>query len=198
MTITISNLQIFTLLCRAIKMNESLSIDIATRDAWLALDDKALLNQCEVDTYRSSGPGGQKRNKTDSAVRLRHLPTGLIVIAPESRSQHENRARAVRRMRIAFALFVRVQIEADSFTPGPILAECIRKGKLRVGKRDLRYGPVVAEVLDLIAACEVQVSTAAARLGITTAGLVSFIQNDPKLADRVNQMRTQKGLKRLR
>jgi len=55
------------------------------------LTDERLLAQCEVDTYRASGPGGQKRNKTSSAVRLRHPPTGLIVIAEESRSQHENR-----------------------------------------------------------------------------------------------------------
>src|SRR4051794_28568175 len=69
------------------------------RAAWTALTDDQLLAQCEVDTYRASGPGGQKRNKTSSAVRLRHPPTGLLVIAEESRSQHENKARALRRLR---------------------------------------------------------------------------------------------------
>ena len=65
------------------------------RAAWVSLTDSQLLDQCEVDTYRASGPGGQKRNKTSSAVRLRHPPSGLMVIAEESRSQHENRARAL-------------------------------------------------------------------------------------------------------
>ena len=65
------------------------------RSAWTNLSDAQLLDQSEVDTYRASGPGGQKRNKTSSAVRLRHLPSGLIVIAEESRSQHENRERAL-------------------------------------------------------------------------------------------------------
>src|SRR5262249_58629887 len=68
------------------------------RNHWTELSDSQLLAQCEVDTYRASGPGGQKRNKTSSAVRLRHPPSGLIVIAEESRSQHENRAKALKRM----------------------------------------------------------------------------------------------------
>src|SRR5262249_6139502 len=49
------------------------------------LDEDALLDQCEVDTLRASGPGGQKRNKTESAVRMRHKPSGIIVVANESR-----------------------------------------------------------------------------------------------------------------
>src|ERR1700754_4828578 len=77
------------------------------RSAWTTLSDAQLLDQCAVDTYRASGPGGQKRNKTSSAVRLRHLPSGLIVIAEESRSQHENKAKALKRLRQTFFLKLR-------------------------------------------------------------------------------------------
>src|SRR5205809_2883408 len=77
------------------------------RSTWTTLTDGQLLDQCAVDTYRASGPGGQKRNKTSSAVRLRHPPSGLIVIAEESRSQHENRARALKRLRQALYLKLR-------------------------------------------------------------------------------------------
>ena len=75
-----------------------------SRAEWTGLTDSQLLAQCEVDTYRASGPGGQKRNKTSSAVRIRHKPSGLSVIAEESRSQHENRARALKRLKQAFFL----------------------------------------------------------------------------------------------
>jgi len=51
--------------------------------------------ELEFTFFRSSGPGGQKKNTTDSAVRLRHLPTGLVVVATQSRSQHKNKQLAL-------------------------------------------------------------------------------------------------------
>src|SRR5438445_12310884 len=83
------------------------------RAAWVQLSDSQLLDQCEVDTYRASGPGGEKRNKTSSAVRVRHPPSGLIVIAEERRSQHENRARALRRLRQALFLKIRAELFSE-------------------------------------------------------------------------------------
>lgn len=169
------------------------------RDEYLVLEDRALLKQCDVDTYRASGPGGQKRNKTDSAVRLRHRPTRILVVAVESRSQHENRARALKRLRQAFALRLREPIDHARYEPGPVVAECLTSSsKLQVGRRDHRYNQVAAEVLDLLEAVGSGVAAAAAKLGVSTANLVSFFHDDPKLWAQVNEMRVKAGIARLR
>lgn len=55
----------------------------------------------KIEFYRGSGPGGQHRNTTDSAVRIRHLPTGIVAQASESRSQFQNREVALERLRVS-------------------------------------------------------------------------------------------------
>lgn len=66
----------------------------------MALPDhlRRLLRDCDVETYRASGPGGQHRNKTESAVRMTHRPTGITRVATEHRSQLRNRELAIERI----------------------------------------------------------------------------------------------------
>lgn len=168
-------------------------------DEFLLLADAALLKQCDVDNYRVSGPGGQKRNKTSSAVRLRHRPTQLIVTATEERSQHVNKARAVRRLRAAIALNVRTEVNLDEYQRSELLLSCVTAGgRLSVGRRDHRYNSAVCEILDLLTACGARVSATATLVGVSTANLVKFIRDDPHLRRGVNRMRTEAGIKPLR
>jgi len=174
------------------------------RADWTALTDEQLLVQCEVDTYRASGPGGQKRNKTSSAVRIRHPPSGLLVIAEESRSQHENRARALRRLRQALYLRLREAMPAESLTSEALAARADygpardREGRLHLGVRDPRYWPAVGVVLDVLLACQGRLSETAAMLGTTTGNLGDFLRSEDKVGEQANLMRIQFGHKPLR
>lgn len=167
---------------------------MSQRGTWGGLTDAQLLGQCEVDTYRASGPGGQKRNKTSSAVRIRHPPSGLMVIAEESRSQHENKAKALKRLRQAFYLRLREDVRTESLTERTDYQTARdAQGRLHLGRKDPRYWPVVGLVLDALQAVEARVSEAAASLGISTGNLIDFLQSDDKVWEQANQMRSRFG-----
>ncbi len=168
------------------------------RDAWLAADDAGLLSDCAVDTYRASGPGGQKRNKTSSAVRLRHGPSGLMVIAEESRSQHENKSKAVRRLRMAIALQVRMPLEAGWRRP-EWLGEYVGEGGAgRMSARNERYPEFVALLLDALAAAGGGVRGAAALLGMSTGRFTKLVSLDGKVLAEANRIRTEVGMNSLK
>ena len=159
--------------------------------------DAELLAECNVQTYRASGPGGQNRNKVETAVRLRHQPTGITVIATESRSQAENKMRALRRLRTALALRVRHPVESPEIA-APITAVIGTNGRLSVGRRDARYLPAASAVLDILAAMEGSISATAQQMGITSANLSGFLTGDDDVMAEANRVRAQFGLKPLR
>jgi hypothetical protein len=174
------------------------------RSTWTSLTEAQLLAQCDVDTYRASGPGGQKRNKTSSAVRLRHKPTGLIVIAEESRSQHENKAKALVRLQHALVLDWRDELPPEKLMPEVIAAipdyatARDRDGKLHLSARSPHFWPAAGVVLDVLHAVEARVADAAALLGLSTGNLIDFLQTDPKVWQEANRLRTVFGHKPLR
>jgi peptide chain release factor-like protein len=169
-------------------------------DHLLASDD-ALIAQCDVDRYRASGPGGQHRNKTDSAVRLRHRATGVSAIAEESRSQLENKAHAVRRLRSAIALEIREPISLDTYAPSPRLAAFVAAGTAPLGARTRvtgEYWAAYAELLDLLVASSLEIGSTAQRLGITTGALSKLLLHDEHVFRAVNDLRRARQMRPLR
>ncbi|HTR49556.1 MAG TPA: peptide chain release factor-like protein [Kofleriaceae bacterium] len=174
---------------------------MSARLAALLASDDALIAQCEVDRYRASGPGGQHRNKTESAVRLRHRSSGVAAIGEDSRSQAENKVHAVRRLRSAIALEVREPVVIDGFVASPRLAALVAGGTAPLGTRTRQtgeYWAAIAELLDVLVAGGLEIGATAQRLGITTGALSKLILHDDLVARTVNDQRRARGMRPLR
>jgi hypothetical protein len=114
--------------------------------AWELPDDK-LLQQCRFEAFVGSGPGGQKRHKTNAAVRYTHLPTGIHAIAADSRSQRENRIHALRNLRHKLAMGIRHDVDLLNFRPPAYLQEY---PGLHMSSRNPLYAATLALVLDVL------------------------------------------------
>lgn len=163
-----------------------------------SMTDEQLLTHCRWEAFRGPGPGGQKRNKTSSAIRITHEATGLSSIATDTRSQAKNRQLALARLRHRLVVEVRQPLDLKSFSlPAwypPLLDNA---GRLRLSPRSEAYLPAAGLVLDVLSASAWSVSIAARALGLTTSNLAAFLGRDDKLLAKVNQMRTATGLKPL-
>ena len=171
------------------------------RADYLLASDDALIAQCEVDRYRASGPGGQHRNKTESAVRLRHKLSGVTAIGEDSRSQAENKMHAVRRLRSAIALQIREPVRIEGFVPSSRLANFAAAGTAPLGAKTKltgEYWTAIAELLDLLVAGDLEIAATAQRLGITTGALSKLLLHDDAVGRAVNDLRRSKGMRPLR
>lgn len=175
-------------------MSEPLSP--AALRARLDYSDERLLAECAFDTYRASGPGGQKRNKTSSAVRLRHRLSGLSAIAEESRSQHENKARALRRLREEIALHARLPV-APSPPSWPENVQ-VKDERLQISAENASRPKVLAILLDALAAAQGRVGEAAQTLGISGSSMTRALRDHGGAWAETNRIRAVHGLSPLR
>jgi hypothetical protein len=162
------------------------------------LNDAALLAQCRWEVFRGSGPGGQKRDKTSSAVRLTHVPTGLSVIAGESRSQSENRMRALRRLRMKIAVEIRRPIDPRGYE-APDWIDQVRgvahrktpstARRIQVSYRNPLHPQAIGLVLDLLSAQSGALADVAALLSFSTSSVVRLLHEEPQAWAEANRIR---------
>jgi len=138
------------------------------RDEWLNLSDLELEKACRLDFFKASGRGGQKRNKTSNAVRFTHEPSGIAVSDCSGRSQHKNRATALKKIRYQIALQVRL-------VPG------IAPSRLDVSLSNAEYPIFTAHILDILNDNEFIISQAAQTLELSTSKLIKILQRDKTL-----------------
>jgi len=156
-----------------------------------------LLRDCTTRRTRRGGPGGQHRNKVETAVVITHRPTGLIGEASERRSQDLNRQAALHRLRVALALAVRSPVAAGS-PPSDLWQVRTFRGKLTVNPEHVDFPALLAEALDRLAACDVDLAAAAGQLGVSPSQFVKFLKTETAGLEWLNLRRAEKGLLRLK
>ena len=162
-----------------------------------ALPIDELLRDCDIQRTRRSGPGGQHRNKVETAIVIEHRPTGLRAEASERRSQKQNQDTAAFRLRVSLALNVRTEHDDHAALSALWRSRC-RGGRISVNPTHEDFPTLLAEAMDVIASCDIDIPDAAARLTCSTSQLVKLLKLEPKALERVNAEREARGLGRLR
>lgn len=154
------------------------------RNAMLTAEDDALFRECEFIMQKGTGNGGQKINKTSSAVRLRHRPTGIAVSANEERSQSRNRHIALRKLRYEIALHIRAEFDGEppfEVLPAPSPAN------------HARLILWTATLFDRLAASDFDLAKTAAVCGVSASQLERAMRKYPQIWRAFSEMRQQKS-----
>jgi RF-1 domain len=165
------------------------------------LSTDELLPKCVVRALRRGGPGGQHRNKVETAVVIEHTPTGLRAEASERRSQSDNRHMAIMRLRMLLALEHR---EYSEVTEGrlepasPLWRSRACGTRIDVSTEHDDFPAILAELLDGLHALAFDMSQAGKHFEVTSSQLVSLLRAHPPALTLVNTKRIELGLHRLR
>lgn len=151
------------------------------RNAWLAADDDALLRACDLIMQKGTGNGGQKINKTSSAVRLKHRPTGIAVSANEERSQSRNRHIALRKLRYEIAMNIHAEPDAGfALLPSPSPSN------------HARLIPWIAELFDRLNETDYDLSETAEQCGVSVSQLERAMRKHPVVWKRYCELKPAK------
>jgi len=161
------------------------------------LDVDRLMADCQTRRLRRGGPGGQHRNKVETAVVITHQPSGVTGEANERRSQEQNRQMAVQRLRINLALSVRLDRNED-YRPSQLWQKRCRGERITVSPAHEDFPALLSEVLDVLHANHYELPASAVLLGITASQITKFLKLQPQAMVLVNQERQQRDLHPLR
>lgn len=159
------------------------------------LSDEELQADCRFERTRRSGPGGQHRNKVETAVVIEHVPSGIRAEASERRSQALNRRQALHRLRVKLAVEVRTPVDA---APSVLWTERVRGKRLAISSGHDDFPALLAEALNVLAIKQWSVREAASLLGVTTTQLVKLLASESAALHMVNRRRDQLGMSRLK
>lgn len=162
------------------------------------LADEVLLEACELVRGRTSGPGGQHRNRVATEVTLKHGPTGLIARAGERRSPETNRKVALGRLRYSMAVEFRTGVPAGEARTELWAKRCGKSGRIVCSASHRDHATLIAEALDVIAACNWDTKRAAVRLCCSQTQLVRLLAEHPPALVKLNQEREVRGMRALR
>ena len=177
--------------------------DLAAFYEWLTLSPDELLAQCTRTPYQASGPGGQKRNRVYSALRLEHSPTGVRAESGAHREAARNRADALRKLRLALAIagsrLVLLPRPHDGTPPedppGPPAGYPAFRAKISTEHKD--YPATVLESLVMFRALGGELRPTAARLGVSTSAFGRYLKIDKTVFAEANRIRETAELPRL-
>lgn len=156
---------------------------IADRNLWLIQDDRTLLEHSRQEFFVATGNGGQKRNHTNTAVRICHLPSGVVVTDCETRSQQRNREIALHKLRLEIAMKIR----------GPELPQ----PDCGMNMNNPKYPLLVAWLMDVVVKSELEPRIVAEKTGLSRTGILKLLARDTQLWQYFNRLRNKAGLSAL-
>ena len=159
------------------------------------LPEVELLQQCSLRHDRRSGPGGQHRNKVETAVVIEHNNTGIVAEASERRSQVDNRRVAIQRLRLALAIGYR----CSSSPPTPTSLWCSRtaRGRLSIAKEHEDLPCLLAELLDRLQQLDYSFPACAEFFDVSSSQLMKLLRQSPHALTQVNAERVERGMHKL-
>lgn len=151
---------------------------------------------CSIERTRASGPGGQHRNKVETAIVVTHQSTGVTGQASEKRSQHANLKTALERLRLQLA----IEVRSTPLLRGPddLWRSRVKGRKIKVSLEHADFPKLVVVALDVLEGQQLNVAEAAKVLEVSTSQLIKFLKSNSTVGQHVQRTRQIAGLAPLR